>query len=81
MESVCKHICDERGATYDDGGDLAKLCVYEQIIKKILSGVTTVVGGLAAMRNSLSDFGTPQSPASCGRRSPGTWPLWRSRTG
>jgi hypothetical protein len=27
----------------------------EQIINEILSGVTTVVGGPAAMRNSLSD--------------------------
>lgn len=68
LESVCKHICDERGAAYDDGWDLAKLYKAaaavmdiapdqhtEQIIKQILSGVTTVVGGLAAIRNSLSD--------------------------
>jgi hypothetical protein len=68
LESVCKHICDERGAAYEDGGDLAKLYKAaaaamdiapdqhsEQIIKQILSGVGTVVGGLAAMRNSLSD--------------------------
>jgi hypothetical protein len=68
LESVCKHICDERGADYGDGGDLAKLYKTaaaamdiapdqhsEKIIKQILSGVGTVVGGLAAMRNSLSD--------------------------
>ncbi|MFC9519185.1 abortive infection family protein [Nocardiaceae bacterium NPDC056970] len=68
LESVCKHICDERGAAYADDGDLAKLYKAaaaamdiapdqqtEQIIKQILSGVTTVVNGLAAMRNSLSD--------------------------
>lgn len=68
LESVCKHICDERGVAYDDGGDLAKLYKTataamdiapdqhtEQIIKQILSGVATVVNGLAAMRNSLSD--------------------------
>lgn len=68
LESVCKHICDERGADYEDGGDLAKLYKTaaaamdiapdqhsEKIIKQILSGVGTVVGGLAAMRNSLSD--------------------------
>jgi hypothetical protein len=68
LESICKHVCDERGATYDDGWDLARLYKAaaaameiapdqhsEQIIKQILSGVTTVVGGLAAMRNSLSD--------------------------
>jgi len=68
LESICKHICDERGAPYDDSGDLAKLYKAaaaamdiapdqhtEQIIKQILSGVGTVVNGLAAMRNSLSD--------------------------
>jgi Abortive infection C-terminus len=69
LESICKHICDERGAAYDDAaGDLTKLYKAvaaamdlapdqhsEQIIKQILSGVGTVVGGLAAMRNSLSD--------------------------
>ncbi|MBC2644434.1 MULTISPECIES: abortive infection family protein [unclassified Rhodococcus (in: high G+C Gram-positive bacteria)] len=68
LESICKHICDERGASYDDGGDLSKLYKAaasamniapdqhtEQIIKQILSGVGTVVNGLAAMRNSLSD--------------------------
>jgi hypothetical protein len=68
LESVCKHICDERNAPYDDGWDLSKLYKAaasamdiapdqhsEQIIKQILSGVTTVVGGIAAMRNSLSD--------------------------
>ena len=68
LESVCKHICDEREATYEDGWDLARLYKAaagsmeiapdqhsEQIIKQILTGVTTVVGGLAAMRNTLSD--------------------------
>jgi hypothetical protein len=68
LESVCKHICDERGASYEEGWDLAKLykaaasCMdvapdqhSEQIIKQILSGVATVVSGLAAMRNALSD--------------------------
>jgi hypothetical protein len=68
LESVCKHICDERGATYEDSGDLSKLYKAaaaamdiapdqhsEKIIKQILSGVGTVVNGLAAMRNSLSD--------------------------
>jgi Abortive infection C-terminus len=68
LESICKHICDERGAAYNDSGDLAKLYkaaaaamdiapdqYTEQVIKQILSGVGTVVNGLAAMRNSLSD--------------------------
>lgn len=68
LESICKHICDERNAIYEDGWDLARLYKAaassmeiapdqhsEQIIKQILTGVTTVVGGLAAMRNTLSD--------------------------
>jgi hypothetical protein len=68
LESICKHICDERAAAYDDGWDLARLYKAaassmeiapdqhsEQIIKQILTGVTTVVAGLAAMRNTLSD--------------------------
>jgi hypothetical protein len=68
LESVCKHICDERGAAYDEGADLSRLYktaaralqvapdqYTEQIIKQILSGVATVVEGLASMRNSLSD--------------------------
>jgi hypothetical protein len=68
LESVCKHICDERGITYEAAWDLGKLYKTtatamaiapdqhsEQVIKQILSGVTTVVGGLAALRNSMSD--------------------------
>lgn len=68
LEGVCKHICDERAVAYDDGWDLSKLYKAaasamkiapdqhsEQVVKQILSGVTTVVGGLAAMRNSLSE--------------------------
>jgi abortive infection Abi-like protein len=68
LESVCKHICDERNVHYDSGWDLTRLYKAaaasmrlapdqhtEQVIKQILSGVTTVVGGLASMRNSLSD--------------------------
>lgn len=68
LESVCKHICEERSAHYEDSWDLAKLYKAaatsmqispdqhsEQIIKQILSGSVTVVGGIAAMRNALSD--------------------------
>lgn len=68
LESVCKHICDERGVKYEDGWDLTRLYKTassamqvapdqhsEQIIKQILSGAATLVGGLAAMRNALSD--------------------------
>lgn len=68
LESVCKHICDERAVDYDDSWDLSRLYKAasaameispdqhtEQIIKQILSGAATLVGGLAAMRNALSD--------------------------
>ncbi len=68
LESVCKHICDERGVSYENSWDLSKLYKAastamevspdqhsEQIIKQILSGASTVVGGLAALRNALSD--------------------------
>lgn len=68
LESVCKHICDERSVTYESGWDLSRLYKTaagamnvapdqhsEQVIKQILSGVTSVVGGLAALRNSMSD--------------------------
>lgn len=68
LESICKHICDERSVTYEDSWDLARLYKAaaaamevspdqhtEQIIKQILSGAATVVGGLAGMRNALSD--------------------------
>lgn len=68
LESICKRICDERGVTYEASWDLSKLYKAaarsmdiapdqhaEQVIKQILSGVTSVVEGLAALRNSLSD--------------------------
>ncbi|UPW09353.1 abortive infection family protein [Gordonia terrae] len=68
LESICKHICDERSVAYENSWDLAKLYKVtassmevspdqhsEQIIKQILSGATTVVSGLAGMRNALSD--------------------------
>lgn len=68
LESVCKHILDERAVVYDAGGDLAKLYKStatalnlapeqhtEQIFKQILSGVGSVVGGLGAVRNAHSD--------------------------
>jgi Abortive infection C-terminus len=68
LESVYKHICDERGMTYESGWDLNRLYKAaasamsiapdqhsEQVIKQILSGVTSVVGDLADLRNSMSD--------------------------
>jgi hypothetical protein len=68
LESTCKHICDERGVAYENSWDLSRLYKAasgamnlapdqhtEQVFKQILSGVSTVVIGLGAMRNSLSD--------------------------
>lgn len=68
MESVCKHILDASGTPYDDSPDMNKL--YRQtaerlniaptqhtelVFKQILGGCTSVVEGLGALRNRLSD--------------------------
>jgi len=68
LESVCKHILDDRQIVYDDGIDLPKLYRLvanelelapdqhtEEIFKRILGGCQSVVEGLAAVRNRLSD--------------------------
>jgi len=68
LESVCKHILDAAGTTYDDTADLPKLYTLtakqlnlspsqhtEQLFKQILGGCQTVVEGLGAMRNRHSD--------------------------
>jgi hypothetical protein len=68
LESVCKHILDERGIEYGEGPDLSKLYRLtaetlnlspsqhtEQVFKQILGGCTSVVEGLGALRNRLSD--------------------------
>ena len=68
LESVCKHILDAAGATYDDGADLPKLYALtakqlnlspsqhtEQLFKQILGGCQTVVEGLGAIRNRHGD--------------------------
>jgi Abortive infection C-terminus len=68
LESVCKHILDDAGATYDDCADLPKLYGLtsrqlnlspsqhtEQLFKQILGGCQTVVEGLGALRNRHSD--------------------------
>jgi hypothetical protein len=65
---VCKHILDGAGANYDESADLPKLYgltsrhLYlsprqhtEQLFKQILGGCQTVVEGLGALRNRLSD--------------------------
>ena len=68
LETVCKHILDVAGATYDDSADLPKLYTLtakqltlspsqhtEQLFKQILGGCQTVVEGLGSLRNRHSD--------------------------
>lgn len=68
LESVCKHILDAGGIIYDEKDDLPKLYGLtaeqlnlspsqhtEQIFKQILGGCKSVVEGLGALRNKLSD--------------------------
>lgn len=68
LESVCKHICDERGQEYRKDDDLPRLYKAtaealmlgpdqhtEQVVKQILSGMNTTVNGMAGLRNALSD--------------------------
>jgi hypothetical protein len=68
IETVCKHILVERGVQFDDGAELPKLYGLtataltlapdqhtEKVFKQILGGCNTVVEGLGALRNRLSD--------------------------
>lgn len=68
LESVCKHILDERRVAYEHDTDLPTLYKAtakslniapsqhsEVIFKQILGGCTAVVEGLGALRNRLSD--------------------------
>lgn len=68
LETVCKYILDDLSVRYDDSGDLPKLYRLtsealtiapsqhtEQVFKQILGGCTSVVEGLAALRNRLGD--------------------------
>src|SRR5690606_16043900 len=68
LESVCKHILDNASVTYDDVADINKLYRLtaeqlnlapsqhtEQVFKQILGGCTSIVEGLGALRNRLSD--------------------------
>jgi hypothetical protein len=68
LETVCKHILDAAGATYDDSADMPKLYTLtskqlnlspsqhtEQLFKQILGGCQTVVEGVGALRNRHSD--------------------------
>jgi abortive infection Abi-like protein len=68
LETVCKHILDDRKVVYASDADLPKLYRLtaeqlnlapsqhsEHIFRQILGGCTSVVEGLGAMRNRLSD--------------------------
>ncbi|MCM3443277.1 MULTISPECIES: abortive infection family protein [Metabacillus] len=68
LESVCKHILEESGVTVDEKWEMPKLYketqlilnlspdgYTEQIFKQILSGCSSIVNGVASLRNKLSD--------------------------
>lgn len=68
IETTCKFILDDLNITYKEDIELPKLYKLtaeklnlapdqhtEQIFKQILGGCQTVVGGLGALRNKLSD--------------------------
>ena len=83
LETVCKHILDERGVQYDtakvDLPELYRLTSKElrlapgqhteDTFKKILGGVTSVVNELGSLRNRLGDaHGHGKSPVKPGER-------------
>jgi hypothetical protein len=68
LESVCRHILEDLGVPADDGSDLPLLYRRtseqlrlhptqhaEDVFRRILGGCTSVVEGLGALRNRLSD--------------------------
>jgi len=68
LETVCKHILDEREVAYSSGADLPHLYHAtpkalmiapsdhtEQVFKEILGGASAVVNGLGSLRNRLGD--------------------------
>jgi len=68
LECVCKHILDDLDIEYDAAADLPKLYRLtseqlnlapsqhtEDIFRRILGGCTSVVEGLGALRNRISD--------------------------
>src|SRR5262245_2417593 len=70
LETVCKHIIDDLSVRYDEDGELPKLYQLtseslkvapsqhtEQVFKQILGGCTSVVQGLASLRNRLAGCG------------------------
>jgi hypothetical protein len=72
IESTCKFILDQEGEEYDDGSDLPKLYKKiqtklnlapdqhtEPLFKQILGSTTSIVQGLGAIRNKISDAHGP----------------------
>lgn len=68
LETVCKRILDETGASYSDKDDLPKLYAQaakalnlapdqhsQEPIKAILGGAMNLVNGIGTLRNRLSD--------------------------
>ncbi|MCG2786502.1 MAG: abortive infection family protein [Anaerolineae bacterium] len=68
LETICKHILDEKGIEYTNRTDLPQLyhlvsielslspCQYtEDIFKQILGGCSSIVNGLGTLRNRLGD--------------------------
>lgn len=68
VETVCKHVLDERSVAYGKDEKLPKLAHMtasalnlapeqhvEQVIKQILGGCAAIVQGMAGLRNNLGD--------------------------
>ncbi len=68
LETVCKHVIEEEGSSYNDKDDLPKLYGdaskllniapsqhTEEVFKQILGGCISVVVGLGTLRNRVSD--------------------------
>jgi len=68
LETVCKHVLDDAGATYPDDADLPKLWGmaserlnlapsqhYEESFKAILGSCQQIVNRLGTLRNKISD--------------------------
>jgi hypothetical protein len=69
LETVCKHILDEKGIVYDDSKielpqlyrlvslelNLSPSQHTEEVFKQILGGCSTIVNGLGTLRNRLGD--------------------------
>lgn len=77
IETVCKHILDDRKIPYDRNTDMSELYKLvskelnlapeqhtEQIFKQILGGCSAIVNGLGTLRNRLGDaHGNGRKPA------------------